>query len=152
MRQAFLHYAIIHIIFSNLKRFNYFLKQDTVATDRQIEAFLEEILKKLYLLLHLDIYHNMATPCCYYLSLSVFCDMTGIYTSLHLHSLLHVVSIMIQQRLKSHSQLFYKVDTYFSQHFCCNTHIHNFVVVVCNKSCICTFCYLGYLLFEALFV
>ena len=59
--------------------------------------------------------------------------MTGIYTSVHFHSLLHVVSIVIQQSLKSHSQLSYKVDTYFSQHFCCNTHIQNFIAVECNK-------------------
>ena len=118
----------------------------------QIEAFPEEISKSLYLLLHLDIYHNMATQCCHYLSLWVFCDMTGIYTSVYLHSLLHVVSILIQQSLKSHSQLSYKVDTYFSQHFCCNAHVQNFVIVVCNKCCICAFCYLGYLLFVALCV
>ena len=64
----------------------------------QIEAFPEEISKALQLL-HLDICHNMAnmaTQCCYCLFLYVFCDMTGIYTSLHLHNLLQLLSIMIQ--------------------------------------------------------
>ena len=91
----------------------------------QIEAFPAEISGSLYQLLHVDIYHDMATQYYNYLSLCIFCDMTGIYTSVHLHSLLHVVSIVIQQSLKSHSQLSYEVDTYFSQHFCCNTHIQN---------------------------
>ena len=91
----------------------------------------------------MDIYHDMARQCYHYLSLKVFCDMTGIYSSVHLYSLLHVVNIWIQQSLKSHSQLCYKVDTYFSQHFCCNTHIQNFVVVACNKCYICAFFLFG---------
>ena len=56
-----------------------------------------------------------------------------IYIGLHL---IHVLSIMIQQYLRSHSLLCCTFYIYLYAHLCCNTHMYILVGVVSDSSCI----------------
>ena len=71
----------------------------------------------------------------HYLFLLIFYHMMHIYICLHLQNLLHVLSIMIQQNLRSHSLLCCIFYIYLYAHLCCNTHMYILVGVVSGSSC-----------------
>ena len=88
------------------------------------------------LLLHLDTFHNMVKLGFPYLFLLIFYHMMHIYIALHLQKLIHVLSIIIQQNLRSHSLLCCIFYIHLYAHLCCNTHMYILVVVVSGSSCI----------------
>ena len=88
------------------------------------------------LLLHLDTFHDIVKLGFHYLLLLIFYHMMHIYIGLHLQNLIHVLSIMIQQNLRSHSLLCCTFYIYLYAHLCCNTHMYILVAVVSGSSCI----------------
>ena len=101
-----------------------------------IQVFESVLSESLLLLLHLDTFHNMVKLGFHYLFLIIFYHMMNIYIALYLQNLIHVLSIEIQQNLRSHSLLCFMFYIYLSAHLCCNTHMYILVGVVSGSSCI----------------
>ena len=99
----------------------------------QIQVFDSVLSESLLLLLYLDTFHNMVKLGFHYLFLLIFYHMIGIYIGLHLQNLIHVLSIVIQQKLWRHSLLCSTFHIYLSAHLCCNTHMS----ILVGSSCIC---------------
>ena len=101
-----------------------------------IQVFNSVLSESLLLLLHLDTFHHMVKVGFHYLFLLIFYHMMHIYIALYLQHLLHVLSIVIQQNLRSHSLLCCIFYIYLYAHLWCNTHMYILAGVVSGSSCI----------------
>ena len=84
-----------------------------------------------------DTLYNMVTLGFHYLFLLVFCHIMHIYIALHVQNLIHVLSIVIQQNLWSHSLLCCTFYIHVSAYICYNIYMSFFVAVVHGSFCIC---------------
>ena len=103
-------------------RFYKITYDDSIYT--HIQVFDSVLSESLLLLLHLDTFHNMVKLGLQILFLLIFYHMMHIYIGLHFQNLLHVLSIMIQQNLISHSLLCCTFYIYLCTSVLQHTHVH----------------------------